>query len=275
VTKILKGMLPYGIVRAWQQKQERQRFVWMGVPADRVAALGVSRAAHLVAESRFDLWPKHLRAPPHDWALVDVGANEGQFLFAALEMVSPARVVTFEPQPPLAARLREAVRGRPGVTVVQAAVGAEPGEVALHVTDQTGCSSILDPKPDQFRKLYGGWAPAVVETVQVPQVTLDRELAAVERVGLLKLDVQGYELQVLRGAADVLRRTDAVLVEVNYFQFYDGATTFDDVHRLLSDAGFALTGVSPPVMNGEQVPTYADAVYTNVRRAPGPSGAVA
>jgi hypothetical protein len=100
----------------------------------------------------------------------------------------------------------------------------------------------------------------------VPQVTLDTELAAVERVGLLKLDVQGYELHVLRGATEVLRRTDAILVEVNYYEHYEGAASFDTVHRFLADAGFALTGVSQPFMTGEQIPAWADAVYSNVER---------
>ena len=104
--------------------------------------------------------------------------------------------------------------------------------------------------------------PAVKESdrIDVPVVTLDDVLAETDDIGLLKIDVQGFELEVLRGAVNCLRRTQAVLLEINYVSHYDGAPEFGEIDDFLSGAGFALRGVSAPfVVN--QTPLWANALY--------------
>lgn len=75
----------------------------------------------------------------------------------------------------------------------------------------------------------------------------------------MKVDVQGYELAVLRGASEVLARTSAVLLEINYVDHYEGATRFNDIYEVMWDAGFKLAAVSEPEMRG--VPLWADALF--------------
>jgi FkbM family methyltransferase len=119
----------------------------------------------------------------------DVGSNVGQKSEAFLKL--GARVVAFEPQPSC---LREtAARCGPTrrLTTVNAALGAMPGELPMYVAKQSQCTSLV-----------ANWAPDVAEVIQVTQVpviTLDQ---AIERYGLprfCKIDVEGYELEVLRG----------------------------------------------------------------------------
>lgn len=85
----------------------------------------------------------------------------------------------------------------------------------------------------------------------------------VEQIGLLKVDVQGYEQSVLRGATEVLRRTRAVLLEINYIDHYENATRFDDVYQLLRDADFELAAVSEPELR--RSPLCADALFVRRR----------
>jgi len=69
---------------------------------------------------------------------------------------------------------------------------------------------------------------------------LDRELKSVplEDPILLKLDVQGYEVQVLEGAAETLKKVDYVLLEASFRPLYEGEKTFLDIARMMEARGF-------------------------------------
>ncbi len=98
------------------------------------------------------------------------------------------------------------------------------------------------------------------QQMNIPMVCLDDAVALDARVGLLKIDVQGYELQVLRGAKRTLRQTQALLIEVNYAQHYEGAVGFDEIHAFLANAGFHLYGISAPYTDVNR-PLWADAMF--------------
>jgi hypothetical protein len=59
---------------------------------------------------------------------------------------------------------------------------------------------------------------------------------------LLKLDVQGFELEALRGAERVLASVDTVLTECSFVPFYSGQALFDEVRDFLHERGFRLVG---------------------------------
>jgi len=74
---------------------------------------------------------------------------------------------------------------------------------------------------------------------------MDIQLAlCLEIIDLLKVDVQGGELSVFRGAADTLRRTKLVWTEVCFRQIYEGSALFGDIHAFMSNAGLILSGIS-------------------------------
>jgi hypothetical protein len=91
-------------------------------------------------------------------------------------------------------------------------------------------------------------------TIEVEMRTLDDVLAgaALAPKVLLKLDVQGYEDQVLAGAAAVLARTDYVAAEVSFRPLYQGQPLFDAIYARLVAAGFRYHG------NLDQIPSPED-----------------
>jgi hypothetical protein len=82
---------------------------------------------------------------------------------------------------------------------------------------------------------------------------------------MLKIDVQGCELKVLRGAQDTLERTEAIQVELNYVHHYQDACSFNEVHSFLTSRRFFLHGISEPYWGNDR-PLWADAVYTRANR---------
>ncbi|SDD71273.1 FkbM family methyltransferase [Belnapia rosea] len=138
--------------------------------------------------------------------LLDVGAHDGAFTlpFAALPN---SRVLAFEPLPASFARLQAAIGALPHVTLRQEALGDATGEAVLRLP-------VVDGVPNEqwasTAKSYAGHGPRVGERrVVVPMRRLDEfgltDLTAV------KLDAEGAEYEVLRGAAETLRRCRPVL----------------------------------------------------------------
>lgn len=138
----------------------------------------------------------------------DVGANKGSYLPWLARAARPGAVVAFEPQPALAAYLSRACRaaGLSNVTVEAAGVSDRCGALTLHV-------------PGDGRPSPGAsFEPAVAalsagRDATVPVVSLDAYFRdAPSRIAAIKIDVEGHELAVLRGAADVLAKHGPLVV---------------------------------------------------------------
>lgn len=159
---------------------------------------------------------------PGTWAF-DVGANIG---LTALEFAPIAgRVLAFEPNPPTAERLERnlAANGIGNVTILRCAVGAAPGTVTFHESAQATLSSASMIPPE------------LVRSFEVPVTTLDAEWIAAGRpeVSALKIDVEGGELDVLRGAGELLAaQRPAILLEAW------GKDQLDPIDALLTEAGY-------------------------------------
>lgn len=173
--------------------------------------------------------------------VIDVGAHEGEFASGIKSVLPDCHLYSFEPQPAQYAVLAKRLRGYRHAHAFNIALGSSTGNLTLHKSHFTKASSIL-PMSDLHREAFA-WTAGGSDIV-VDADTLDNVLPAIAagRV-LLKIDVQGYELEVLRGAAETLAHVDYVLVETSVGgTLYDGEAKFDDVNTLLAGAGFQYAG---------------------------------
>jgi FkbM family methyltransferase len=231
------------------------------VPSLREArALGISRhqlnlvrAWHLQLLPSLDLITRGL--------VFDVGAHEGHWTHALLEIAPTARVICVEPQADLMAILEQRFAGDARVSLDGRAVADAPGMRTFHRLGVSVNGSLHAPQPG-MDELYGrGWE--VRDTVSVETTTID-EIAGDRAVGLLKIDVQGAEHEVLRGATATLRRTSAVMLEVTFVSHYEGDASFVKLHETMQEAGFLLAGISPPARSPRGAMLTADACYVNL-----------
>jgi FkbM family methyltransferase len=175
--------------------------------------------------------------------VLDVGANEGLYAAKLRANGYRGRIVSLEPLSAMFAKLEQASAGDDAWTSLRTAVGAQAGPATLNVAGNWASSSLLpmDPRLPRIEP-----RTAYVGTEKCEVATLDglRLLAPGERA-LLKVDVQGFELEVLRGAEQTLRQVEAVDVELSLVPLYEGAPDADDVVRHLEARGFSLRSKEP------------------------------
>ena len=179
--------------------------------------------------------------------MVDVGAHIGVHALTAgarLRRLGGGTVVAFEPAHDTAARLRAAAaRNRLELTVVEAALGAEPGTADLRA------DPAYDAADAGVRSLHGR-GPRVQA---VPVTTFDAWAAeaGLGRLDLVKLDVEGAELEALRGMAGSLSRLRprALVVEVKQRVLERAGVGGDKVREYLDRLGYESTGQVLPVAN--------------------------
>lgn len=178
--------------------------------------------------------------------VVDVGAHRGQFALVARRRFPRARLVCLEPLAAPRSRLERALGGAADVEVLPFAAAAEEGESEFVVSEADDSSSLL-PMTGLQTETFPGTGAVARTTVRTKR--LDDLLAAarLERPALLKVDVQGAELGVLRGAEGILEAIDEVLVECSFAELYRGQALAGEVVAHLQARGFSLAAICSPV----------------------------
>lgn len=170
--------------------------------------------------------------------VVDGGANKGHVAARLLTALPRARLHAFEPQPRLARKLAKRFADAPRVTVHAVALGEAAATLPLAVMSRPTLSSLFAPSGIQTK--YAGETLTVTETVDVPVARLD---ALLDRVDVIKLDLQGYELPALRGAAGLLSGVRAVVAETALYPLYEGQALLPELTAYLEGFGLELIGV--------------------------------
>ena len=245
-----------GVARKGRLRKLRKLLVLLGRPLWRRAMChGVAAAV------------EHRKVPfGQDFAtVVDVGAHHGQFALLALELFPRAHVVCVEPLPAALDRLRTNVEAAGRVTVVAAAAAAQAGSRELHVSRKTDSSSLL-PILKSHVDAFPGTEEA--HTVKVEAKTLDSVVSErIRRPCLLKVDVQGGELEVLGGADAVLAQVDVAYVECSFVEFYRGQALADEVIEAFRRHGLRLRGVYSLVRDGADRHLQADLLFQRTQEA--------
>jgi FkbM family methyltransferase len=131
-------------------------------------------------------------------------------------------------------------------SVFNFAIGAEDSEAEINVASGSGVASSLMPMDDPLRQS----APEIkyIATEKVVVKTLDSALAEIiapNEILMLKLDVQGFEHFVLRGATAIMSQVRAIECELSFVSLYEGQVLFPDMLEFLDNLGFTPVGFSP------------------------------
>jgi FkbM family methyltransferase len=195
--------------------------------------------------------------------VIDVGSNRGQFAVFARHRWPKARVLCFEPLPGPRQVLTRVAHELGNVKVFPYALGNEGGERSMHVARSDDSSSFLAATPRQLEAF-----PDTREVEeQVVEVRRLENLISEEDVSppvLMKIDVQGAELDVLRGASGLLGRVREILVECSLVELYTGQPLLDDTILFAREQGFRLSGLSAPSRASDGTPLQCDVLFSRV-----------
>jgi len=163
--------------------------------------------------------------------VIDVGAAYGSFALECHIIFPDARYILIEPLGEYRAYLESVTEKIPNSEYVLAAATAESGEIVINVHPDLVGSSLY--REDEDSDVNG-----VPRTVQA--IELDSLLGAgrIKPPFLLKIDVQGVELDVLSGSEKILRGTEYLILEVSFFKFFEGGPRFHEVVSFMNSKGF-------------------------------------
>ncbi len=192
--------------------------------------------------------------------VIDVGGNLGQFAGLLRDRVRyRGALITVEPIPAMAQALQRRFANDLRWALAACALGEQPGRAMLNVMHGHELSSLLQPsnaatdRLDKFNQLE---QQVEVEVSTLGKLLREHPLAQGARNVYLKLDVQGYELQVLRGAHDALSRIVALQAEASVIPLYAGVPSYHELMRDIDAMGFQLSFI--PAHNYTQVPDMID-----------------
>ncbi len=177
--------------------------------------------------------------------VLDVGANTGQYGTELRNLGFQGQIISFEPLDDAFAALKSRTDKDKHWHAHHYALGECEKNSEINISGNLQSSSLLPMQPAHEAAAA---ASAYVGTQKISVKSLDDVLATVctaaENI-YVKMDVQGYEMQVLRGAEHVLPRINTLQLEISLTPLYDGAPTNQDIDAFMLAQGYHLIAIDP------------------------------
>ena len=220
---------------------------------------------YLIPSNRYGVPEGLIRAlpPSRPISLIDVGAHSGDFTMSIRNHCGLKRALVVEPQPARCKGLLERLGGK-GIEIADCALSDHEGFEDLDVLNFDYSSSLL-PLVRNDSTIHWGLDLGLRERIRCRVRTLDDlllQLDWTESIDLLKVDVQGAEMLVLRGAERTLPRVRMVFVEVSFRPLYEGSAVFTDVYGLLRERGFRMLGMEEGFRGTDGELLQSDALFS-------------
>jgi len=176
--------------------------------------------------------------------IFDIGAHVGDITAEYRRRFPSAMIYSFEPLPEAFEELRRRFEADNLVKPVPSAVSSRAGKGKFFVNQVSTASSLL-PSLDEAKNLFT--TPDVtknVATIEVPITTIDEfcRQESVDKIEILKMDIQGGELEALKGAKEKLEQGAILLIylEISFLPIYVGQALYYDIGGFLFDYGYTL-----------------------------------
>jgi FkbM family methyltransferase len=223
-----------------------------------------SRYAYHVKLKRSQVYPDVLDKifrdiNSHQKIAVDVGANRGVFTLYFSDHFK--KCIAIEPVPDLAAQLSRAMPKN--VDVLPCAIGDTRGTVELRIPVSANGTKLHALSTAASDNSFDVFEHSTVETIVVSQETLDHICAGPDEIGFVKIDVEGYEGTVLRGAQALIQKHRPYFF-VEIFQGYN--KDYRDVFKMFSDLNyiaFKLSSDLPVQMDDAAVELLGNQKFTS------------
>lgn len=191
--------------------------------------------------------------------IVDIGANKGQFALLVRSFFPTTKILSFEPLAEPANIFLALFKDDANVILHQIAIGSSADEALMHVSNRIDSSSLL-PISARQTQLFPGTEENCVKRIKIaPLHFFSEDMEGVN--GLLKIDVQGYELSTLRGCKKEFHRFSYIYVECSFVELYEGQSLAYEVIEYLNGNNFILVGVFNLYFDHNEVAIQGDFLF--------------
>jgi FkbM family methyltransferase len=174
--------------------------------------------------------------------VVDAGANKGQFALVARFHNPDSRIYSFEPLAGPARVFAAVFAGDRNTVLLRHALGSAEEEAMINVSGRADSSSLL-PISALQNENFPGTAAVGQEAISVRRLDDVASEIKIKEPALLKIDVQGFEMELLKGAEQSLASFSDIYVELSFVPFYEGQALAPEVIAWLDGRGFSLKGI--------------------------------
>jgi FkbM family methyltransferase len=191
--------------------------------------------------------------------IFDVGAHTGQSTRFYHQQFPSSEIHAFEPDPDLFKELWAGLGRERGVTLNDTAVGSTPGPHRFFVNSDSHMNSLLEPGPQIWGKVT---REATVEVVTLDDYCVRK---GIERIGILKSDTQGYDLEVLKGASNLMEagRISVIVTEILLADMYKDGARIEDIFRLMRERRYKLSTFYNWHYRKHAVAGFCDALFVH------------
>ena len=194
--------------------------------------------------------------------IVDIGANRGQFALVARKCFPEATIHSIEPLEEPAKIFRSVFEKDDKVFLHPFAIGSKSEVTEIHISKQDDSSSLLPIGQEQVN-LFPDTQEKETRKVTVRTLNELIDPESITNPALIKLDVQGYELETLKGCTDLFPYFSFVYVEASFIELYEGQALAHEVIAFLADKNFHLSGVYNTFYNNGGKAIQADFFFSN------------
>jgi FkbM family methyltransferase len=174
--------------------------------------------------------------------IVDVGANRGQFALVARKVFPKARILSFEPLAEPIQIFKKVFEHDHNITLYPFAVGREKTSSTIHVTRDDDSSSIL-PITSTQSDIFPGSTEKEIRHIEIYPLSHLIDPTCIPPASLLKIDVQGYELDVLQGCEDILQKFSHLYIECSFIELYEGQALAHEIIAWLEARNFVFRSI--------------------------------
>ena len=192
--------------------------------------------------------------------ILDIGANKGQFSLTARHVFKDANIFSFEPLKNPIKKFIKLFNSDKKVTLFESAIGPKEEIVQMHVSNRDDSSSLLNIGKNQTT-IFPGTKEKSTEEIKVAPLSHFLTKEELIKPVLVKIDVQGFELEVLKGSVELIHNFDFIYVECSFVELYEGQALASEVISFLDNYSFMLKGVYNTYYDKNKIAIQSDFLF--------------
>jgi FkbM family methyltransferase len=192
--------------------------------------------------------------------VLDIGANVGKYAATIRAVLPKAKIYCFEPIPDCASQIRKLMKGDSNLTICNYGLGSEDKDLFLNVNEHSPSSSFLEMS-DEHKAAFPFTEDSKKISLKVKRLD-DLDLQLHDKNVFVKIDVQGFEKEVILGGKNTFSNVKAIVVELSFSELYKGQSLFSEINEMLVNLGFKFCGILSQMDHPQTgIPLDADCLF--------------